>query len=95
MRVLFSLSKKFQEQIEKDKDKEMDENDAEMPDWTGRTSLTQNYTILHNSYQFFSFFKSYFIPISTKKIKGIDAKHLALKSLFYQSARRAECKNFL
>ena len=32
MRVLFSLSKKFQEQIEKDKDKEMDENDAEMPD---------------------------------------------------------------
>ena len=32
MRSLFSLSKKFQEQIEKDKDKEMDENDAEMPD---------------------------------------------------------------
>ena len=32
MWVLFSLSKKFQEQIEKDKDKEMDEKDAEMPD---------------------------------------------------------------
>ena len=47
MRVLFSLSKKFQEQIEKDKDKEMDEKDAEMPDWTGRTSLTQNYTKIY------------------------------------------------
>lgn len=59
MRVLFSLSKKFQEQIEKDKDKEMDEKDAEMPGWTGRTSLTQNYTKLHNSLHFQIIFYTY------------------------------------
>lgn len=102
MGTVFVLTNENLFQQEKDKDAEMGENNC------GLASLNRAHaspTKTHNSPQKLQFSFTFLIPapLSTstsknlyiKKSAGVGTPVPAPKQLFYQSARRAECKSAL